>query len=102
MTALHTTKWMVLATLGLSLSACGGGGTETDETQQKDTLNTVKPQTEGGVMKVSGKLFSIPSPIQTALLIKKLGLAYQKELPLALDQSGKMATRGQRALGMGM
>jgi hypothetical protein len=102
MTALNTIKWMVFATLGLSLSACGGGGTETEATTQPDTLDTVKPQTEGGLMKVGGKLFSIPSPVQTALLIKKLGLPYQKDIPLALDQSGKMASRTQRALGMGI
>ncbi len=66
-----------------------------------DSLNTATQETGSGLMKVGGKLFSIPSPVQTALLIRKLGLPYEKGLPLAAEASEKMATKSQRALALG-
>lgn len=53
-------------------------------------------------MKVGGKLFSIPSPLQTALLIRRSGMPYAKEMPLATEAAAKFAAKQQRALGLGM
>lgn len=101
MIALNPLKCAVSLTVLLLLSGCGGS---TDGTGKEggtaDTLDTT-PKTEVGLMKVGGRLFSIPSPLQTALLIKKLSVPYQKELPLSMDAADKMATKAQRALGMG-
>ncbi len=97
----NSLKWAVTAAISMLLLACGGGSTATDgQTPQADPLDTVR-KTDASLMKIGGKLFSIPSPVQTALLIRKLGLPYQKELPMSNEAVDKMATKAQRALALG-
>lgn len=91
------------AVFGAMLAACGGPADDaTGRTQQADTLDVTPPNTDGGLMKVGGKLISIPSPVQTALLIHKLGLPYEKGSPLALDAAAKYTSRSRRALALGV
>jgi len=63
--------------IGLS---CGeGGSTESDSSGSKETAS--KDGGDGSsLMEIDGKLFSIPSPIQTALLIKDVGSNYNMDL----------------------
>lgn len=96
-------KWTVAVVLSATLVACGGEHTATDgQTATADTLDTVTEQRTTGLMQVGGKLFSIPSPVQTAILFRKLGVGYQKELPLSADQLDKLTNKEGRALAMGM
>ncbi len=82
--------------LGLSvlIAACGGSGSE-GTTQNADSLATEATDNQSEIIGVGGKLFSIPSPVQTALAIRKAGLKYQKDLAAPLDKgemvSGKVA-----------
>jgi hypothetical protein len=82
--------------LGLSvlIAACGGSGTE-GETKATDSLATEATEKQSELIGVGGKLFSIPSPVQTALAIRKAGLKYQKDLSAPLEKgemvSGKVA-----------
>ena len=76
--------------LGLVFSACGGG-TDGGDVKQPDTLSTEQTAKETEIIGVGGKLFSVPSPAQTALAIRKAGLKYQKELAAPLDK-GEMLT----------
>ncbi len=95
-------KWTASAAFALALLSCGGGADGTkDPSMQADTLDTTAQQSETSLMKVGGKLFSIPSPVQTALLIRKAGLPYEKGLPMPADGADKMATKLQRALALG-
>lgn len=101
MIALTPLKCAVPLAVLLLLSGCGGAPNgDGKDAGTADTLDTT-PKADAGLMKVGGKLFSVPSPLQTALLIKKLNLPYKKELPLALEAMDKMATNAQQALGMG-
>lgn len=95
-------KWTASIALALALSGCGGGaeGT-TDPSPKADSLDTASAPSGSGVMKVGGRLFCIPSPVQTALLIRKLGLPYEKGLPVPADAIERMVTRDQRALALG-
>jgi hypothetical protein len=84
----------VIGAFALLLASCGGNSTE-GEGQHVDSLAT-QPEAEGTqVIGIGGKLFSIPSPVQTALAIKKAGLKYQKDLAAPLEKgdavSGKVA-----------
>lgn len=54
------------------------------------------------VLKVNGKLFSVPSPVQSALLIRKLELPYDQALAMPLDKAQQVATRSGKALAMGV
>ncbi len=64
-------------------------------------MDTAAANTHGGVVKVGGQIVAVPSPVQTALLIKKLGLPYEKALPLEASILEKLATSDQHALALG-
>lgn len=51
---------------------------------------------------VEGKIFSIPSPIQTALLIKKTGAPYAKEVLNPHDKANTYSTNYKKALNLGV
>ena len=100
MTVRYTSKWAAAMTTALLLAACGGGG-NTD--QVKATADTLSPATDGaGLVVVGNKLFSIPSPVQTALLIRELGLPYNNSLPLSTDSLARFTTKEKQALAMGI
>lgn len=102
MTARSTATWTLAALFGAMLAACGGPTDDTGKTPKADTLDVASNGNDGGLMKVGGKLFSIPSPVQTALLIRKLGLPYEKGATLPLDAGAKYTARAQRALALGI
>ena len=84
------------------LAACGGGGEgQGSAAAAKDTLAT-PPSDGGGVVNVGGKLFSIPSPVQTALLIRSSGAAYQRDLLMDKNKAEALTGRMGRALAVGM
>lgn len=92
-----------LPLLLLALVSCGGDGEGTGTTPPaQDSLDTAQARTDGGLMKVGGRLFAMPSPVQTALFIRKLGLPYQKGLPMAAMAGEQLTSKRQRALYMGI
>ncbi|HNK41912.1 MAG TPA: hypothetical protein PL002_12045 [Flavobacteriales bacterium] len=95
-------KWPVSVAVVLSLHSCGGGADGAKDTPAKaDTLDTTAQGSGGGLMKVGGELFSIPSPVQTALLIRKVGLPYDKALPMPVTTAANLAGNVQKALALG-
>ena len=100
----HIVKFNLAVALSLGLIACGGGGANGDgKGNGADTLDTVVQNPgNGGVMKVGGRLFNIPSPVETALMIRKAGLAYQKDLPLAIEKADALTSKMSRGLALGM
>jgi len=66
-----------------------------DTTPKEDTVKT-------GLLNVEGEIFSIPSPIQTALLIQKLGLKYSKDILVPANSVGKFNTDYSKAIAMGV
>lgn len=99
MTFRYPLLWAACA--ALAITGCGGGDDHKhDHASKGDTLDTVKPA-EVGVMNVGGRLFSVPSPVQTALLIRKIGLPYDKALPMDAAQVDRMTSKLQRALALG-
>lgn len=95
-------NWTTSFAVALTLLSCGGGADGSKDPGTKaDTLDTSAQQTTTSLMKVGGKIFSIPSPVQTALLIRKLGLPYDKALPMPADATDKMASKLQRSLALG-
>lgn len=85
----------------LLVQGCGGPSGDGSAPGASDTLTTDSAD-HPGVMKVGGKLFSLPSPVQTALLIRKLGLDYQQDLVVPPTKLDAMTTRNAKALAMGM
>ncbi|MEZ4789313.1 MAG: hypothetical protein R2811_04775 [Flavobacteriales bacterium] len=72
--------------LGLFLAACGGSDHQSDQ-PKTDTLAVDTTPKETELLNVGGRIFSIPSPVQTALAMRKAGLKYQKELTAPLENA---------------
>lgn len=70
------------------------GGDKTDGQAQLDTNATI--------MKVGGGLFSIPSPVQTAILIEKVGAPFDKNVLNPAAKVTSYATNYQKALNLGV
>ena len=90
---------VVLAAL---LPACNGGSPQDHDVNAGADSLSVNPAMTGQVINVQGKLFSIPSPVQAALLIKKADLPYRQDLPLATDDMQRFTSKEKRALALGM
>lgn len=93
------TKVIALGLASLLIYSCGDpkpteGGTG-EELPDTDTVKAV-------ALNVGGELFSIPSPIQTALLIQKSGVTYDKTILNAGNKNGQYASDYSRSLNLGI
>jgi len=91
-----------IAFLGLAavlLTACGGDNSKgeigSDELPDNDTAKTA-------LLNVDGELFSVPSPIQTAMLIQKSGVPYNKAILNPPGKHGQYTSGYTRALNLGI
>lgn len=84
----------------LGVGACGTGGSSDEAASVEDTLEVL--HNDAAMMKVDDKIFSIPSPVQTVLLIRDLKVPYERDLLLPADRSGQFASRNKQALALGV
>jgi len=82
----------------LLLASCGDGKTDNPEDIQEDTTKVVS----SGVLNIGGELFSIPSPLQTAMLIQKTGSMYDKSILNTKENMNQYATDFSKALNLGI
>jgi hypothetical protein len=61
-----------------------------------------KSDTVATIMKVGGSMFSIPSPVQTALLIERSGIGFDKSILNPSTKVTNYATNYQKALNLGV
>ncbi|MCC6837899.1 MAG: hypothetical protein IT234_05105 [Bacteroidia bacterium] len=87
---------VLLSVTALLTTGCGG-----DETANTDELPPVD-STQTTILNVSGEIFSIPSPIQTAFLIKNSGATYSKEVLNPANKSSQYSTNFSKALNLGI
>lgn len=66
-----------------------------DDLPDPDTAKTA-------VLNVGGELFSVPSPIQTAMLIQKAGVPYEKAILNPPNKMGTYSTDYLKALNLGI
>lgn len=64
--------------------------------------NVELDSTKAKLVNVAGKLFSIPSPIQTAILIKESAIPYNREVLSDPTNVSNFSTKNQRALNLGI
>lgn len=93
------TKVIAFCLTSLLIYSCGGGksteGETADDLPDTDTVKAVG-------LNVGGQLFSIPSPMQTALLIQKSGIAYDKTILNAGNKNGQYSSDFAKALNLGI
>ncbi len=85
---------MVIAT------SCGGDKHKEDETNNDNVVDTDTAKT--AVLNVGGELFSVPSPIQTAMLIQKSGVAYDKSILNISNKANAYTNDFLRSLNLGI
>ncbi len=84
----------------LLLGGCKNSGQNNDK-----TLQTAAPKVDSNnatLLRINNQIFSIPSPIQTALLVKKSGYAYNKSILNPSDNYAKYDTKYKKALNLGL
>lgn len=93
---------MSLATIltGAVFVGCKSDGDKHED--KKDDLVETPDTIKTTQFNFSGELFSVPSPIQTALLIQKSGITYDKAILLSASNVNKFATDYSRSLNLGI
>lgn len=83
------------------LSSCGGDTDEPKDDQQNDQTQENQSK-ENSLIKIDGKVFSIPSPVQTALLIKEVGANYNGDLLNNPKTATNYPTNFKKAMNVGI
>ena len=81
---------------GLSLSSCHSAKTD-DAVSDTDKAAAANKDTV-----VKTIFYSVPSPIETATLIQKVGLPYNKDFLNSIKKVGNYTTTGAKALNLGV
>lgn len=89
------TSLFMLAVSSLFLGSCTGDKKEEEPKEKVDS-------TQANFLKLDNAIFSIPSPIQTSLLIKKSGAKYDKTLLNATNKVANYSTNFSKALNLGI
>lgn len=93
----------VVAFFLCGLVACGGEET-TPDTPDIQVINPEDSDSEaaGSVLKYKGQLFSIPSPVQAAMLIKQSNIEMSDDLTNSVSNRDNYVTSFQRAMNLGI
>lgn len=93
------TKHFVALTLVAGIFASCNDDPKTDE--GKEDLVEAN-DTTGSVVNLGGELFSVPSPVQTAILIQKSGVLYDKSVLSVSNKVNTFSTDFSRAVNLGV
>ena len=88
----------ILSLTLLIIASCGGSKTDEKDQIDKDILDPNRSLNTN----FDGKIFSIPSPVQTAMLIKQANLPFSHELLNPISNSSKYTTEYLQALNLGI
>src|ERR1700739_2694312 len=84
----------------LFLAGCKNSGQNNEKALQPTTPKV--DSNNATLLKINNQIFSIPSPIQTALLVKKSGYGYNKQILNPSDNYSKYDTKFKKALNLGL
>ena len=87
----------LLLITSLVLQACGGPGHEANEAEDAMT-NYVDKEVGSDIIMVDGSLFSIPSPIESAMFIKDNSKGFREDILLNPSSADLFATNSKKAL----
>lgn len=94
-----------LLSVSVLIGGCGSSETEggTDnEIEKIDTLIQDTSTKDGDVFMIGGQIFSIPSPVQTAFLIKDLKVPFNSEYTNPSENAPNYSTSFQKAINLGV
>lgn len=88
--------------LSLSLASCGGESNEENPEDQANQENTGRPGGNANILKVGDKLFNLPSPLETAMLIEEVGGHFSADLLNPSIDPTKYSTKNAQAMNLGI
>jgi hypothetical protein len=92
----------LIVSLGLGLASCGGEDAKSanDGTEQK---GKTKGNPEGSsLLKVGDKLFNLPSPLETAMLIEEVGGHFNERMLNPVVDATKYPVKTKQAMNLGV
>jgi hypothetical protein len=87
--------------LGLILTGCNRG-TKTEGSGEFEASGTLDPETQEQLNTAKRIFYSLPSPLETAMLIKNAGAVYEEELLNPVSNTSKYITSRSMALNLGI
>eukprot|EP01012_Entosiphon_sulcatum_P031879 TRINITY_DN40604_c0_g1_i1.p1 TRINITY_DN40604_c0_g1~~TRINITY_DN40604_c0_g1_i1.p1 ORF type:complete len:309 (-),score=50.43 TRINITY_DN40604_c0_g1_i1:445-1347(-) len=91
-------KVLALGLVSVFISSCGDPKPTEETNDNLPDTDTVKAIG----LNVGGKLFSVPSPIQTALLVQKSGVSYDKAILNPGNKNGQYVSDFSKSLNLGI
>ncbi|MBN4062362.1 MAG: hypothetical protein COA57_11915 [Flavobacteriales bacterium] len=88
--------------VSLFFGACGGPAGQQDDNDEGKNVKPLLDSTKSALFQVGDELFSIPSPMQTAMLIKASGANYNSEMLNNPGAAGQYSTKVQKSLNLGI
>ena len=104
---IHKTLIFIALAIGASIISCtsvnnsGQQGQTSDTTKNAPQQQTLDPNS-AAVVKYNNRLFSVPSPIQLASVIKKINLPYNRELLNNVNKRQEYTTSFKQAVNLGI
>jgi hypothetical protein len=87
--------------LGLTLTGCNRG-TKTEDSGDFEASGTLDPEIQEQLNTAKRIFYSLPSPLETAMLIKNAGAVYDEELMNPVGNTSKYITSRSLALNLGI
>jgi hypothetical protein len=81
------------------LASCGGSGKQDDSASENEKTNLKQSEKDTLVQNI---FYSVPSPMETATLIQKTGVPYNKDYLNDVKNISKYTTTGSKALNLGV
>jgi len=93
---------LILLGFGIIWHSCSSDVENTETTDKQEVNQFLKDPTRAFNTTFDGELFSIPSPVQTAMLIKKLNFKYDFTLLNSSTEAEKYVSNHKKALNLGV
>ena len=100
-----TKKYFILLTAVSLLFSCAGSvgnGGSSGQKNPQDSTKKISNADKSLLVKVNNRLFSVPSPLQLAVILKKMKLPYKKELLNPVSARQDYTTTFKQALNTGV
>jgi hypothetical protein len=97
----ESSRLLLLLFLGTAFAFVGCEENTGTSTKTGDNKDTVQVSTSGTFL-LDGEIFSIPSPVQTAMLLKKEAVTFNNDILNPVENRGKYVTEAQKAINLGV